>query len=144
MFASLRRSKLGLVVAGAAAVASCLLSPPGAAQAEPHADPIVTPGVDPAVAAAPGSTATLKTWSHANAVATTGPIGDAQVRRSPFYDASVTPAKGPKKAYSSFVYMSVPRGGNGKIGYTEDDGAEYTSKAAYTMSWSSFEYAADV
>ena len=37
--------------------------------------------------------------------------------------------------------MSVPRGGNDKIGYTEEDGAEFTSKADYTMSWSSFEYA---
>ena len=40
--------------------------------------------------------------------------------------------------------MSVPRGGKDKIGYTEEDGAEFTSKAGYTMSWSSFEYAADV
>ena len=40
--------------------------------------------------------------------------------------------------------MSVPRGGKDKIGYTEEDGAEFTSKADYTMSWSSFEYAADV
>ncbi len=40
--------------------------------------------------------------------------------------------------------MSVPRSGKDKIGYTEEDGAEFTAKAGYTMSWSSFEYAADV
>ena len=125
-----------LAVVGAVAVVASLLSPPGAAYAEPKAEPTV--------ALAPADTDTLKTWTHANAVATSEPIAGDQVRRSQFYDASVTPAKGRKTAYESFVYMSVPRSGQDKIGYTEEDGAEFTSKADYTMSWSSFEYAKDV
>ena len=70
----------------------------------------------------------LTTWTHTNAVATSEPLAGDQVRRSQFYDASVTPAQGRKTAYPSFVYMSVPRSGNDKIGYTEEDGAEFTSQ----------------
>ena len=133
----MRRTHRGmLAAAGAVAVVASLLSPPGAAYAEPK--------TEPTVAAAPANTDTLTTWTHANAVATSEPIAGDQVRRSQFYDASVTPAQGRKTAYESFVYMSVPRGGKDKIGYTEEDGAEFTSKADYTMSWSSFEYAKDV
>ena len=129
-----------LAVVGAAAVAASLLIAPVTAQAKP---PATSPG-ETVVAAAPADTPTLKTWTHANAVATSQPVAGDQVRRSQFYDASVTPAKGRKTGYPSFVYMSVPRGGKDKLGYTEEDGAEFTSKAGYTMSWSSFEYAADV
>ena len=136
-----RRSTRVLAVMGAAAVVVSLLSPPVTAQAKPPAHPPVS---GPLVATAPANTDTLTTWTHPNAVATSAPVAGDQVRRSQFYDASVTPTKGRQTAYPSFVYMSVPRGGNDKIGYTEDDGAEYTSKAGYTMSWSSFEYAADV
>ena len=93
MSASLRRSKKALAMIGAAAVVASLLSPPGTAQAKPPADP---PAPGPAVAAAPADTDTLTTWTHANAVATSEPLAGDQVRRSQFYDASVTPAEGPQ------------------------------------------------
>jgi len=136
-----QRSTRVLAVIGAAAIVASLLGPPGTAQAKPPANPPVS---GPVVATAPANTDILTTWTHTNAVATSAPVAGDQVRRSQFYDASVTPAKGRKTAYPSFVYMSVPRGGKEKIGYTEEDGAEFTSQVGYSMSWSSFEYAADV
>jgi hypothetical protein len=141
MSASRRRSRKALAFVGVAAVAAALFTTPGAAQAKPPTTPPVSA---PVTSAAPAATSALTTWTHQNAVATSKPLAGDEVRQSQFYDASVTPAKGRKTAYPSFVYMSVPRGGNDKIGYTEEDGAEFTSKAGYTMSWSSFEYAADV
>ena len=98
----------------------------------------------PLVAAAAATTESITTWAHDNAVATTDPIAGDQVRQSPFYDASVSTITEPGAGYESFVYMSVPRGGSDKIGYTEDDGAEFAAAADLTMSWSSFEYATDV
>ncbi len=150
MSASRRRSKKALAIVGAAAVIASLLRPVGAAQASPPAapppaaPPANLPVAAPSVAGAPANTPALTTWTHPNAVATSAPLEGDQVRRSRFYDASVTLAQGRRTAYPSFVYMSVPRSGNDKIGYTEEDGAEFASKADYTMSWSSFEYAADV
>lgn len=94
--------------------------------------------------AAASTTDLLTTWGHENAVATTEPIADDQVRQSPFYAAAVTAVAEPETAHESFVYMSVPRSGKDKLGYTEEDGAEFSSAADLTMSWSSFEYAADV
>lgn len=91
-----------------------------------------------------GSSPTLVTWDHADAVATSGPIAGDRVRRSEFYDAAVATASAPYAARTSFVYMSVPRSGEGKIGYDEQDGAEFSADAGLTMSWSSFEYAEDV
>jgi hypothetical protein len=141
MSASRRRSRKALAFVGVAAVAAALFTTPDTAQAKPPTTPPVSA---PVTSAAPAATSALTTWTHQNAVATSKPLAGDEVRQSQFYDASVTPAKGRKTAYPSFVYMSVPRGGNDKIGYTEEDGAEFTSKAGYTMSWSSFEYAADV
>ncbi|MDR7381738.1 family 49 glycosyl hydrolase [Promicromonospora iranensis] len=86
----------------------------------------------------------LTTWWHDNAAATTDPIRDDQVRQSKFYDATITTQSDPATPYDSFVYMNVPRSGNDKIGYTEEDGAEFASSADLTMSWSSFEYSTDV
>lgn len=86
----------------------------------------------------------LTTWTHENAVATTDPVAAGEVRTSPYYRASVATTAEPDTAYDSFVYMSVPRSGNGKIGYTEEDGAEFAADAELTMSWTSFEYATDV
>lgn len=98
-----------------------------------------------AISSAETSTADpLTTWGHDNAIATLEPISGEQVRQSSFYDASVATVADPSTPHSSFVYMSVPRAGNDKIGYTEDDGAEFSSSADLTMSWSSFEYATDV
>ncbi|MGJ6979978.1 glucodextranase DOMON-like domain-containing protein [Aestuariimicrobium soli] len=98
----------------------------------------------PSPALADVSAPAVTTWAHPNAVATTGPIGDGQVRRSPFYTAAVTPISAPADQHDSFVYMSVPRSGEGKRGYTEEDGAEFTAANGWTMSWSSFEYSTDV
>ncbi|MGO2658170.1 family 49 glycosyl hydrolase [Mycetocola reblochoni] len=98
-----------------------------------------------AAASAPAAAAdeAPTTWGHDNAIATTGPIADDQVRQSPFYSASVASAADPAAGNDSFVYLSVPRSGNGKIGYTEQDGAEFAADAGLSMSWSSFEYSAD-
>ncbi|MDQ0573848.1 family 49 glycosyl hydrolase [Agromyces albus] len=100
---------------------------------------------------APGSTIAtassheLTTWWHENAVANTStPVADDEVRRSAFYDVKVATTADPDARYDSFSYMSIPRGGKGKVGYTEEDGAEFSSSAGLTMSWSSFEYSADV
>lgn len=146
MSASQGRFRKALALVGAAAVAGALFSSPVLARAKPPSTPpISTPqAVVGAPSVRPASTSTLTTWTHADAVATSKPLPGDQVRRSQFYDAAVIPTRGRPIAYPSFVYMSVPRGGNDKIGYTEDDGAEYTAKAGYTMSWSSFEYADDV
>ena len=123
-------------VVGAAAVLASLLTPVSAANA---AEPLAT-----APPTATAATDTLTTWGHDNPIATSDPIAGEQVRQSSFYDASVATAADPATAYSSFVYMSVPRSGDDKMGYSEDDGAEFSSSADLTMSWSSFEYAADV
>lgn len=124
-------------VLGAAALAVSFLTPVTAASAAP-------PAVAPTGLVAPAVTADLTTWGHADAIATSGPISNEQVRQSSFYDASVATAADPTTAYSSFVYMSVPRSGGDKVGYTEEDGAEFSSSADLTMSWSSFEYSTDV
>lgn len=136
-----RLSKKALGYLGAAALVAALLIPTGTVQAQAPSRPTLPAHAE---AAAPANTPTLKTWTHPNAVATSEPIASDQVRRSTFYDVSVTPARGRPTAYPSFVYMSVPRSGNGKIGYSEQDGAEFAADAGYTMSWSSFEYAEDV
>lgn len=49
-----------------------------------------------------------------------------------------------KQNETSFTYLSIPRGGLGKVGYTSDDGAEFASENGFTMSWSSFVYSQDV
>lgn len=134
MMSHSRTGRCGLV--GATVIFVSLLAPVSAAHS-----------ADDTAVQAPAVTArsdTLTTWGHDNAVATSDPVEGDQVRQSPFYDASVATASDPETAHSSFVYMSVPRSGNDKIGYTEEDGAEFTSAADFTMSWSSFEYAEDV
>jgi hypothetical protein len=90
-------------------------------------------------------TDTLHTWWHDNGEEnTTGPVAAENVRRSPHYDVKVATDQAPEDRYDSFAYMSIPRSGKGKIGYTKEDGAEFSSQAGLSMSWSSFEYAADV
>lgn len=90
-------------------------------------------------------TSDLHTWWHdrtdANA---TGAVGDDAVRRSPFYSTTVRPASRPQARYDSFTYLSVPRSGEGKRGYTGEDGADFAADNNLTMSWSTFEYATDV
>jgi hypothetical protein len=90
-------------------------------------------------------TENLRTWWHNNGtINATTPIANDQVRQSAVYDVKVTDATKPDKSYDSFAYMSIPRSGKGKVGYTKDDGAEFSSQAGLSMSWSSFEYAKDV
>ncbi|WP_333812138.1 glucodextranase DOMON-like domain-containing protein [Timonella senegalensis] len=86
----------------------------------------------------------LNTWGHEQASATYGRVGDSEVRSSPLYDVRVAPTADLVQFQDSFVYMSVPRAGNGKVGYDDQDGAEFAADANYTMSWSSFEYDRDV
>ncbi len=129
-------------IAGVAVLIGALLAPIAPATAT-DPGPAAVPAA-PAAVAPPASTPTLTTWGHDNAVATTGPVPADKVRASEFYEASVATAARPDTAYGSFVYASVPRSGNGKIGYTEQDGAEFSSEAGLTMSWSSFEYGEDV
>ncbi|MEE8667620.1 MAG: glucodextranase DOMON-like domain-containing protein [Bifidobacterium mongoliense] len=89
-------------------------------------------------------TPTLHTWWHDNAEASVaGGLKDATVRESPFYSTKVASANAPTRHYDAFTYLSVPRSGNDKIGYSEEDGAEFAADAGMTMSWSSFEYSKD-
>ncbi|MEV0173110.1 family 49 glycosyl hydrolase [Streptomyces sp. NPDC050803] len=95
--------------------------------------------------AATAHSAQLRTWWHDNhEFNTTSPVADDKVRRSSFYDVQVATTAAPRTKYDSFAYMSIPRSGKGKIGYTKEDGAEFSSAANLTMSWSSFQYATDV
>lgn len=90
-------------------------------------------------------TGNLRTWWHNNGVFnTTTPTSSDQIRQSAVYDVKVAEVTKPEKGYDSFAYMSIPRSGKGKIGYTKEDGAEFSSQAGLSMSWSSFEYAKDV
>ncbi|WP_306914107.1 MULTISPECIES: family 49 glycosyl hydrolase [unclassified Arthrobacter] len=87
----------------------------------------------------------LRTWWHDNyEFNATSPTSEDRVRRSSFYDVKVATAAAPGMRYDSFAYMSIPRSGKGKPGYTEEDGAEFSSSANLSMSWSSFEYSTDV
>jgi hypothetical protein len=87
----------------------------------------------------------LRTWWHNNyEYNATSPTQNGNVRRSSFYEVQVATAAAPETRYDSFAYMSIPRSGKGKIGYTEPDGAEFSSSANLSMSWSSFEYSTAV
>ncbi|GAA3029656.1 glucodextranase DOMON-like domain-containing protein [Microbacterium dextranolyticum] len=131
-----RHSRWG-IAATAALVASLLgaTAAPAAAAPEAAAAPPAHGPID---------SSALTTWGHDKVDTTTGPIADDAVRGSEFYSASVSLASAPDTAYSSFVYMNVPRSGEGKRGYDEQDGAEFSSSADLSMSWSSFEYSEDV
>lgn len=59
------------------------------------------------------------------------------------YDVDVATDDSPDELYDSFTYMSVPRSGRDKEGYEEEDGAEFSSDAGLTMSWSTFEQSED-
>lgn len=81
----------------------------------------------------------LKTWMHdkfeLNSVSA---VADDAVRRSPYYNIQIA-EKDNNQRFDSFVYMSIPRGGREK-NYSSDDGAEFSSSAHLTMSWTSFLY----
>ena len=81
-------------------------------------------------------TETLHTWWQDNAEKQAdAPVKDQAVRQSPFYSMKVAPTKNPANQFDSFTYLSLPRSGNPKIGYTEEDGAEFAAKNHMSMSW---------
>jgi hypothetical protein len=111
------------------------------------AKPAVPPGrgTRPKDGANTADSAELHTWWHANhEFNTSTPTAPDAVRRSAFYDVTVATADDPSQRYDSFTYLSIPRSGKGKIGYTKEDGAEFADSADLTMSWSTFLYSTDV
>lgn len=86
----------------------------------------------------------LQTWWHKDHSSKTNkPLADDVVRQSPFYDVRVSTVAAPDHKYSAFTYLSIPRGGLEKAGYTGLDGAEFADRAKLTMSWTSFLYSED-
>lgn len=89
--------------------------------------------------------AQLQTWVHPNAEANgSTAVADGNVRRSTVYDVWVATHEMPDVRHESFTYMSLPRNGRGKDGYSDYDGAEFAAEAQLSMSWTSFIYDADV
>lgn len=85
--------------------------------------------------------AEVQTWWHDNAEANdSGPVAAQNVRQSTGYRVRVAPVSQSQPLQDSFVYMSIPRSGLGKVGYTDEDGAEFSGEAGMSMSWSSFLY----
>jgi hypothetical protein len=90
-------------------------------------------------------TAGVQAWYHTNGEANASTaVAPAKVRSSTVYRVRVAPVTQPDEAHDSFVYMSIPRSGLGKVGYTGEDGAEFSAQAGMTMSWSSFLQGEDV
>lgn len=90
-------------------------------------------------------TAGVLTWTHPNGEPNAStPVAPENIRSSTLYRVRVAPVSQPDKLQDSFVYMSIPRSGLGKVGYTDEDGAEFSAQAGMTMSWSSFLHDTDV
>ncbi|WP_274995485.1 family 49 glycosyl hydrolase, partial [Promicromonospora iranensis] len=138
-----RRRRLAALAAAALITTTALIVP---ASAHPtQAAAAAAPLAGATAAASTADNAELQTWWHDNyEFNTSSPVASDKVRRSASYDVQVASASAPSTRYDSFTYMSIPRSGKGKIGYTEEDGAEFSSSANLTMSWSSFQYATDV
>lgn len=138
-----RLSRLAALAAGLALALAGAAVPAGTASAGPLPARAASAAQDAAVTTS--DSAQLKTWWHDNyEYNTTSPVANDKVRRSSFYDVQVATAADPEARFDSFAYMSIPRSGKGKIGYTKEDGAEFSSSAGLTMSWSSFQYTTDV
>ncbi|SFU36009.1 family 49 glycosyl hydrolase [Pseudoduganella namucuonensis] len=87
----------------------------------------------------------LHTWWHdTHELNNSAPVADNAVRRSTVYDVRVATDAAQGAQYDSYAYMSIPRGGRNKWGYSDNDGAEFADSANLTMSWSSFVYGTDV
>lgn len=151
---SLPAAAQGTFTSGSATVSGALTSDSGPANslAESAAATEHSSSISPATADDPRTADTnqLKTWWHANGEKNaTGQVAGGNVRQSPFYSVQVATAPDHWNRYDSFTYLSIPRGGKGKPGYENgddgyrNDGAEFASEANLTMSWSSFQYAAD-
>lgn len=110
-------------------------------------------------------TSSLRTWWHDDAEPNAlTPVADDHVRQSTFYTTRVASDSAHDAWYDSFTYLTIPRSGKGKPGYGEatgpgnfsEDGAENVwedaeeigatqgiDNAHHTMSWTTFQYAAD-
>ena len=137
---------------GAAALAVALTAPafttaqavPRSAES-PAAGPMTTVIEAPAAQLAAGEHNGIRTWTHDKASkATEGAVAPEEVRQSPFYSVRVAPVSAPDQTQDSFTYLSVPRNGKDKEGYTAEDGADYAATTKATMSWSTFEYSPQV
>lgn len=86
----------------------------------------------------------LQTWGHENEeMNATTDVAAGNVRRSTVYNIRVATSAAPDALQDSFTYMSVPRSGRPKEGYSDEDGADFPAQAGMTMSWSSFLYRAE-
>jgi len=86
----------------------------------------------------------LLTWGHSDVLQQAqGALAENQVRQSPYYQVSVSHSDD-SNALNAFTYVSIPRNGMGKQGYSETDGAEFSADANMSLSWSSFAYASKV
>lgn len=88
----------------------------------------------------------LRTWWHSKyELNDITPVDDDAVRRSVFYDVKVATYAKDDTKFDSFPYISIPRGGRNKTGYSnnENNGAEIADQANLTMSWSSFLHSTD-
>jgi len=87
----------------------------------------------------------LHTWWHDSADQNSlGEVAADKVRRSPIYDVRVSTVGQAEVLKNSFVYMSIPRSGKLKVGYSHEDGAEFAETAKLSMSWTSFLFDSDV
>ncbi|HFI0640407.1 TPA: family 49 glycosyl hydrolase [Streptococcus suis] len=73
-----------------------------------------------------------------------GAIKDDEIRQSTHYSATVMTGENGENEQDSFVHMSVPRSGIGKVGYEKEDGAEFAFNNGMTQSWTSFTYSTDI
>lgn len=139
---ALRRPAVTLTALCAAAVMMAgLAAPASAAESDTKA---VSNAIQSGSPSQTADTATLRTWWHDNAEKNgSSAIADDTVRESPYYSTSVSQSGDEQTSYKSFTYISLPRSGNGKVGYTEQDGAEFAADSNLSMSWSTFEYSAD-
>jgi hypothetical protein len=81
----------------------------------------------------------LKTWWQYEGVWNSkAPVADDEVRRSSYYHVQVSTSDAPDNYYDSFTYISIPRNGRAKWGYTYDDGADQAVADRASMSWSTF------
>lgn len=133
---------------GVAALAVALVVPAlTTAQAAPRSPerPAATVVEAPTARLAAGEHNGIRTWTHdRTSRTTTGAVARDEVRQSPFYSVRVAPASAPDRTQDSFTYLSVPRNGEEKKGYTAEDGADYAARTNATMSWSTFEYGPEV
>lgn len=88
----------------------------------------------------------VQTWWHDHfEYNDNSPVNDDSVRASTNYNIRIkTKNENDTNFYHSFVYMSIPRSGRQKWGYSGSDGAEFAHLSRLTMSWSTFLYLTDV